>query len=159
MAQLPTSNSKTRLSALKELLGQGEASTQEELADELFKRRFDVTQSTISRDLRKIGAVKAIDQSGRTVYRLPNDSFIAESQAANYSTGLRGLMIDIQHNGAMIVIHTTPGSASLLARHLDQTKPAGILGTIAGDDTIFVAPASMRRVDETIVAIDEGLPD
>ncbi len=158
MAQLPTSASKTRLSALKELLGEGDASTQEELADELYKRRFDVTQSTISRDLRKIGAIKAIDQSGRTVYRLPTDAISAEIQAANYSTGLRGLLLDIQHNGAMIVIHTTPGSASLLARHLDQTKPAGILGTIAGDDTIFVAPATMKKIDETILAIDDGLP-
>ena len=158
MAQLPTSASKTRLSALKDLLGEGDASTQEELADELYKRRFDVTQSTISRDLRKIGAIKAIDQSGRTVYRLPTDASSAEAQAANYSTGLRGLILDIQNNGAMIVIHTTPGSASLLARHLDQTKPAGILGTIAGDDTIFVAPATMKKIDETILAIDEGLP-
>ncbi len=157
MAQVPTSVSKTRLSALKDLLSEGDASTQEELAIELYKRRFDVTQSTISRDLRKIGAVKAIDQSGRTVYRLPTEGNSPESTAASYSTGLRGLMLDIQHNGAMIVIHTTPGSASLVARFLDQTKPAGILGTIAGDDTIFVAPASMKLAQDTIQAIENGL--
>ena len=137
MAQIPTSVSKTRLSALKDLLGEGDASTQEELAVELFKRRFDVTQSTISRDLRKIGAIKAIDQSGRTVYRLPTQEN-GEASVASYSTGLRSHILDIQHNGAMIVIHTISGSASLVARFLDQTKPAGILGTIAGDDTIFV---------------------
>ena len=157
MAQ-PTSISKTRLSALKDLLSEGDASTQEELAVELFKRRFDVTQSTISRDLRKIGAIKAIDQSGRTVYRLPTQENSGESSTASYSSGLRGHILDIQHNGALIVIHTTTGSASLVARFLDQTKPAGILGTIAGDDTIFVAPASTKRVAETIAAIDKGLP-
>ena len=156
MAQL--SGSKTRLTALRDLLGEGDASTQEELADALFKKRFDVTQSTISRDLRKIGAVKAIDQSGRTVYRLPILGEIGESSKANYSTGLRGLMLDIAHNGAMIVIHTTPGSASLLARFLDQTKPHGILGTIAGDDTIFVAPRSIKQLAQTITAINDGLP-
>jgi transcriptional regulator of arginine metabolism len=152
----PVSDSKTRLSALRELLSRGNSSTQEELAEALCKRRFDVTQSTISRDLRKISAVKAIDTSGRTVYRLPEEN-TAEAKVS-YSTGLRGLMLDIQHNGAMIVIHTTPGSASLVARFLDQTKPNGILGTIAGDDTIFVAPASVKKINETITAIHIGLP-
>ncbi len=155
MAQL--SGSRTRLTALKDLLSEGDASTQEELADALFKKRFDVTQSTISRDLRKIGAVKAIDQSGRTVYRLPVLGEPAAASQVNYTTGLRGLMLDIAHNGAMIVIHTAPGSASLIASYLDRTKPNGILGTIAGDDTIFVAPRSMRQVAQTIKAIDEGL--
>ena len=157
MASHQTSDSKTRLGALRELLSRGDASTQEELAEALHKRRFEVTQSTISRDLRKISAIKAIDSSGRTVYRLPEESS-AEATASRYSTGLRGLMLDIQHNGAMIVIHTTPGSASLLARYLDQTKPNGILGTIAGDDTIFVAPASIKKIPETITAIHIGLP-
>jgi transcriptional regulator of arginine metabolism len=52
------------------------------------------------------------------------------------------------------VINTTPGSASLVARQLDQTKPEGILGTIAGDDTIFVAPLSARKIEQTISAIN-----
>ena len=138
-------------------MNEGDASTQEELADALFKKKFEVTQSTISRDLRKIGAVKAIDQSGRTVYRLPVLGEPAAVAQVNYSTGLRGLMLDIAHNGAMIVIHTAPGSASLIARYLDRTKPNGILGTIAGDDTIFVAPRSMKQVTQTIKAIDDGL--
>lgn len=152
-------DSKSRLSALKELLSRGNSSTQEELAEALYKRRFDVTQSTISRDLRKISAIKAIDPTGRTVYRLPEEGTTgAGATAKNYSTGLRGLMLDIQHNGAMIVIHTTPGSANFLASFLDQTKPNGILGTIAGDDTIFVAPASVKKMNETIEAIQIGLP-
>jgi transcriptional regulator of arginine metabolism len=53
----------------------------------------------------------------------------------------------------LIVINTTPGSASLVARQLDQTRPEGILGTIAGDDTIFVAPVSSRKIEQTVEAI------
>ena len=56
----------------------------------------------------------------------------------------------------MIVLHTTPGSASLVARHLDHAKPGGILGTLAGDDTIFVAPASLREVKATIRDIQKS---
>jgi transcriptional regulator of arginine metabolism len=56
----------------------------------------------------------------------------------------------------MIVIHTTPGSASLIASHLDHFKPAGILGTIAGDDTIFVAPAIEKDVRDTIAEIQNS---
>ena len=56
----------------------------------------------------------------------------------------------------MIVIHTSPGSASLVARHLDINRPGGILGTIAGDDTIFVAPGKDISIKQTIAAIRES---
>lgn len=154
MSQTTALDSRSRLQALRKLLAAGESSTQEELVSKLRDQRFDVTQSTISRDLRRLGAIKAIDGSGHTIYRLPDDP---SSTPFTPSNGFRGLMIDIEHNGAMIVIHTTPGSASLVARQLDQTKPYGILGTIAGDDTIFVAPASIKKISETVAAIAEEL--
>jgi transcriptional regulator of arginine metabolism len=146
--------SRDRVSILRQLLSEGEMATQDDLVEELTRRKFHVTQSTVSRDLRRIGAIKVSDPSGRVVYRLPDDLNIS---APIPLSGLRGLLQDIQHNGAMIVIHTSPGSASLVARHLDQTKPEGILGTIAGDDTIFVAPASVKKMAETVQAILEEL--
>lgn len=139
-----------RLNSLRKLLSAGLISTQEELVEELGRQKFRVTQSTISRDLRKIGAIKGQDATGRTVYRLPSEESMPAIMPGN---GLGGLLVNIQHNGSMIVINTTPGSASLVARQLDQTKPEGILGTIAGDDTIFVAPISARRIEQTIDAI------
>ncbi len=63
-----------RLDALKKLLSQGEMSTQEELVEKLEKFHFQVTQSTVSRDLRKLGAMKTIDPNGRTVYRLSDSA-------------------------------------------------------------------------------------
>ncbi|MFL5814872.1 MAG: arginine repressor [Bdellovibrionia bacterium] len=144
-------DSRSRLDALRGLLSEGMMSSQEELREKLERMDFAVTQSTVSRDLRKLGAVKAIDPDGRTVYRLGD-----EAPAPLATTSLADLIIDIQHNLSMIVLHTTPGSASLIARHLDHFKPAGILGTIAGDDTIFIAPAAERDVRETIEEIQRS---
>jgi len=139
---------------LRKLLAEGKISTQEDLADELRRHDFDITQSTISRDLRKIGAIKTVDASGTTVYRLSNDRPV---QPPLRSSSLKHLLIDIQHNGFMIVIHTTAGSASLIAAHFDQIKIGGILGTIAGDDTIFIAPASPSNIEEIIQKIKDSL--
>jgi transcriptional regulator of arginine metabolism len=144
------SDSRERLNTLRKLLSNGDLSTQEELAIELSEQKFKVTQSTISRDLRKLGAVKAQDSAGRTVYRLPDD---LSSPAMISGNSFAGLLVNVQHNGSLIVINTTPGSASLVARQLDQTRPEGILGTIAGDDTIFVAPVSSRKIEQTVEAI------
>ena len=143
--------SKSRASALRNLLGEGTLSTQDELRAMLAKQGFDVTQSTVSRDLRRLGAVKAIDPEGRTVYRMGEESVSPVTAGS-----LKDLVSDIRGNGSIIVIHTTPGSASLIARHLDQQRPGGILGTIAGDDTIFVAPASASEIRSTIRSIENS---
>ncbi len=140
-----------RLNALRKLLEEGDASTQEDLVKELKSQRFAVTQSTISRDLSRLNAVKGRDPTGRVVYRLPDDVMIP-TPAVN---DMKGLLLDIYNNESLIVIKTTPGSASLLARLLDQNKPEGILGTIAGDDTIFVAPRSEKKITQTIAKIRE----
>jgi transcriptional regulator of arginine metabolism len=149
MAQ--TTDARSRLEALRKLLSEGELSTQDELRGELLRLKFDVTQSTISRDLRRLGAVKGIDPDGRTTYRLPD-----EVTAPVTTSSLRDLVTEIAHNGSIIVIHTTPGSASLVARHLDHYRPGGLLGTIAGDDTIFAAPASVRDIKATIRDIEDS---
>jgi len=130
---------KRRLEALKKLLNQSRASTQDALRYQLEVNGFSVTQSTISRDLRKLGTIKAIDSNGQTVYRLSE-----EGPPPSKTASLSDLVLDIETNGPLIVIHTFPGSASLVARHLDQIRPGGILGTIAGDDTIFIAVASSK---------------
>jgi transcriptional regulator of arginine metabolism len=141
-----------RLNALRKILESGKNSTQEELRDMLEAKGHNVNQSTISRDLRKIGAIKGTDNKGRTVYRLSEIS--QESSFVAQSVG--DLILNITHNDSMIVIQTSPGSASLVARHLDMNKPADILGTIAGDDTIFVAPSKDFSIKQTISAIRES---
>lgn len=128
---------KDRLDALRKLLEGGEPCTQEEIREKLEQQQFEVTQSTVSRDLRKLGAIRAMDASSRTVYRLPD---VFEPPLSTGSLG--DLVKEMKTNGHLIVIHTVVGSASMVARHLDNVSPEGVLGTIAGDDTIFVAPTA-----------------
>lgn len=136
------SDTRSRLQALRRLLEKEKASTQEELREELEKLDFEVNQSTVSRDLRRLGAVKITDTQGRTVYRLAQ-----ESAPTPFVESLSDLVLKIRHNGAMLVLQTSPGSASLVARHIDHLRWDEILGTIAGDDTVFVAPASLKNLN------------
>jgi transcriptional regulator of arginine metabolism len=150
MGAMASFEARDRLQALRGLLDEGTLSTQDELREKLEKLEFKVTQSTISRDLRKLGAVKAIDSDGRTIYRLGGEG---AAPVPGLASSLAAMIVDIRSNGSIIVLHTTPGSASLVASHLDRSRPGGILGTLAGDDTIFVAPASLKRVNATIQEI------
>ncbi len=134
-------DSRERLQILRELLEREEASSQEQLREELERRDFDVNQSTISRDLRKLGASKMTDADGITTYRLANDP-----PPSGVVKGLADLIKSVEHNGAMIVINTDAGSAPLVARHIDTQRSDYILGTIAGDDTIFVAPSDVKQI-------------
>ena len=143
--QEPVKNeSQERLAVLRQIIRAGEASTQEEFCDALRAKDYEVTQSTVSRDLRRIGAVKTTTPEGVITYRLPD-----EMQTLNprLSHDLTGLVTEIQSNENIIVMHTTPGSASLVARHLDSLRSGlEILGTIAGDDAIFVVPGSVKKI-------------
>jgi transcriptional regulator of arginine metabolism len=140
----------TPMSALKEILAEGKAGTQEEIVLELERRGLEVTQSTVSRGLKRLGAIKTLNADGEAVYRLPGEIALPAVQAS-----LGNLIAEIVHNGSMIIIRSSPGSASLLARHLDHHRPGGILGTIAGDDTIFVAPASSKGIETAVRRIRE----
>lgn len=149
------SDSRQRQALLKKLLTEGRLSTQEELAEELRQHGFDITQSTISRDLRKIGAVKMVKANGETVYKLSAERPTTGPLTTN--SQLKNLLLNVQHNGSLVVIHTTVGSASLVAAHLDHIQIPGILGTIAGDDTIFIAPASLLDLDRIVFAINQSV--
>lgn len=148
-------DSQSRVLVLRQLIREGTASTQEDLSKALKLKRFHVTQSTISRDLRRIGAIKTTNLEGQIIYKLP-DTPQPLPPAGSHS--LAGHLIDIQSNENMIILHTSPGSASLVARHLDNMRSAlGILGTVAGDDTIFIAPASVKKISSLIRRIKEEI--
>jgi transcriptional regulator of arginine metabolism len=142
-----------RLDVLRDLLRGGKSCTQEDLCEALRKKKFDVTQSTVSRDLRRVGAIKTTDNNGQTIYKLPEEMHILPP---NVSHNLGGLLLNVEANESMIVLHTSPGSASLVARYLDGMRSElDILGTLAGDDTIFIAPTSTRLIKSIIKKIYE----
>ncbi len=127
---------------LKQLLIEGQTGTQEELCEALAARGFKVNQSTVSRLLRKIKAIKVENERGESVYSLPR-----VPAPPTITPDLRSLVIDIVANETTVVIYTSPGSASMLARILDYKQASSeVLGTIAGDDTIFVVPKSIQNI-------------
>ena len=140
------------LMAFKDLLAQERYGSQSEIVSALQAMGFSqINQSKVSRMLTKFGAVRTRNTRMETVYCLPN-----ELSVPNTSSPLKNLVLDIDHNELLIVIKTSPGAAQLIARLLDSVgKAEGILGTIAGDDTIFVTPTRDVNIKELIQTIQK----
>lgn len=133
------------IESLKTILLSGTIGTQEEIKQALERQGLKVNQSKISRLLRKIGAVKATNERKQIVYSLP----IEPAPPASRNI-LSQLIISITVNETLIVIQTNPGSASFIGRLLDHHKQElFILGTVAGDDTLFIAPRSIKQIETT----------
>jgi transcriptional regulator of arginine metabolism len=112
--------------------------TQEELLSAVEAAGFRATQATLSRDLARLGAHRVSRPEGGTVYELAE---LAPSPQAALAA-LRGLVADVTANATLVVVRTHPGSAPAVARAIDLAGLSEVLGTIAGDDTIFVAPSA-----------------
>lgn len=138
--------------AFKELLMQERFGSQSEIVAALQEQGFtNINQSKVSRMLTKFGAVRTRNTRMEMVYHLP-----AELSVPNTSSPLKNLVIDIDFNAYLVVIKTSPGAAQLIARLLDSVgKADGILGTIAGDDTIFVTPTSETPIKELVENIQQ----
>ncbi|QJC37548.1 transcriptional regulator ArgR [Enterobacteriaceae endosymbiont of Donacia thalassina] len=126
----------------KNLIKQEKFSTQTEIVRALQAEGFHkINQSKVSRMLTKFGAVRIRNTKMEMVYCLP-----LELGVPNTTSPLKNLVLDIDYNDILIIIHTSPGAAQLIARLLDSLgKAEGILGTIAGDDTIFVVPTRLFK--------------
>lgn len=137
--------------AFKEILKQEQFSSQGEIVDALKALDFDnISQSKVSRMLSKFGAVRARNARQEMVYCLPVELSVPSAQSP-----LKQLVLDIEHNDVMIIIRTSPGAAQLIARLLDSlSKSDGVLGTIAGDDTIFIAPTNVTKIQQTIKRLE-----
>lgn len=128
-----------RLDAIKMIISSKEVSSQEELLQELGKEGFELTQATLSRDLKQLKVAKAANTVGKYVYVLPNDIMYKRSAAQSASEMLMTSgFISLQFSGNLAVIRTRPGYASSMAYDIDNREFDGILGTIAGDDTIML---------------------
>ena len=122
--------------AIADLIRGNALSSQEELADRLGSLGFTATQATISRDLEQIGAVK-VRRDGQLSYALPEAA--RNSPSPRLASVFREWVRTVQPAANLVVIKTPPGSAHLIGVALDNSDLAEIVGTICGDDTIFVA--------------------
>jgi transcriptional regulator of arginine metabolism len=136
-----------RRKLLRQLLLSGRGgSTQTQLVEALAEHGSPTTQSTISRDLKLLGAQRRVRDDGSFVYRL---------ESAGQTNFPAGMVLSVEHNETMIVVRTRVGRAPAVGIELDGLRHPDILGTIAGDDTVLVIPRSVSRVAELASAISE----
>lgn len=138
----------SRHAKILEIINNKEIETQEELVEELRKIGMDVTQATISRDIKELKLVKVLTKDGKYKYASmsQSDNYLTEKLVNIFSQAV--LSIDYVNN--MIVVKTLSGSASAAAEAIDTLKLDGIVGTIAGDNTIFVLARSNEKAEEIV---------
>ncbi len=135
----------------RQLLTAETYSSQAEIVAVLQKKGYvGINQSKVSRMLSKFGAIRIRNAQRKIVY-----SLATELTTPSTEIPVKHLVIDIDYNHAIIVVRTSPGAAQLIARVLDRNgKETGILGTIAGDDTVFVTPTGDTAIDDLVESIN-----
>ncbi len=150
-----------RLEVLKMLISSKELSNQDEVLIALEAEGFHITQATLSRDLKQLKVAKAASMNGRYMYVLPNETMykrVSSNVSARemmQSSGFRS----INFSGNMVVVKTRPGYASSIAYNIDNSDIPQILGTIAGDDTIFIVKGVGVTNDEIVEGLRHILPN
>ena len=133
-------NKSSRLDSIKIIISTKEIGSQEELLKELTLEGYNLTQATLSRDLKQLKVAKAASISGKYIYVLPNNTLykrISEPHPIAKMPISNGF-ISLRFSGNVAVIRTRPGYASSIAYDIDNGHIEEILGTIAGDDTIMM---------------------
>ena len=150
----------SRLEALRLIISSQQLGSQDELLAALQKEGFKLTQATLSRDLKQLKVAKAASMSGNYVYVLPNETMYKRVSTPN---SIREMLkvpgfISINFSGNMGVIKTRPGYASSIAWNIDNSDIPEIIGTIAGDDTIFIVIKEGVRHQDVSEALSEVVP-
>ncbi len=156
---MKTKNS--RLQTLRMLISSQELCCQEEVLKALAKEDYNVTQATLSRDMKQLKVAKATSLGGKYFYVLPNETMykrVASPKSAAEMLLTSGFM-SINFSGNMGVIRTRPGYASSLAFNIDNSGLPSLLGTIAGDDTIFIVVRDGSTYREVIDDLRAIIPD
>lgn len=141
-----------RHAAIREIVREGRYASQEELREALAEKHFDVTQATLSRDIRELRLLKVPDADGGAYYTLPPEAW---DQTPRLERLLSSLYVGAEGTGNLLVLKTLAGGAQPVAVALDWEEWPEVVGTIAGDDTILViarggrgAAALVKRLKE-----------
>lgn len=142
---------KTRRQAkILELIREYNIETQSDLLEKLRSSGFNVTQATVSRDIKEMRLVKVLGNSG--TYKYATET-VAPAEEASHSYLLSTAVLSIDYAHCIVVIKTRSGMAQAVCAALDSTHRIGVLGSIAGDDTIFIA----TRTDAASVTLVSDL--
>lgn len=146
-----------------ELLAQEAVRSQAELGELLAEDGFVVTQATLSRDLDDLRAVKVVGPDGELVYAVPEDGGDPTPRPVDLdaASGVRlarlaeELLVTVDHSANIVVVRTPPGAAQFLASAIDHAVLPTVIGTVAGDDTIFMVTRDPDGGSEVAAALLE----
>ena len=150
-----------RLETLRMLFSSQELCSQDDVLKALGKEGFHVTQATLSRDMKQLKGAKAAMANGKYIYVLPTETMykrVQKPMTAREMLLTSGFM-SISFSGNMGVIKTRPGYASSIAYNIDNARIDTILGTIAGDDTIFIVIDEKATAEEVKSSLVYVIPD
>jgi len=137
-----------RHSKILEIINSKDIETQEDLADELKKMGMDVTQATVSRDIKELKLIKVLSNKGTYKYATisPSEGFISNKLVNVFSN----TVINVENVQNFVVVKTLSGSGSAAAEAIDSMNFEGIAGTIAGDNTIFILCLNEEKAYEIV---------
>lgn len=137
-----------RHSKIIEIINSKSVETQEELAEELKLAGFDVTQATVSRDIKTLRLIKTQDADGRYKYSIMNQE--RNDMVDKLTSIFTNTVIHVENIDKMVVVKTLSGSASAAAEAIDTLQLGEIAGTIAGDNTIFIVVRTLEKAEELV---------
>ncbi|MBR0502389.1 MAG: arginine repressor [Paludibacteraceae bacterium] len=151
-------NKSKRFAAIQEIISNSVVGSQEELLHRLAERDFILTQATLSRDLKQMKVLKTINSYGEYVYQMPAQVVASEEKVSMEKYMSANICTSVDFSSNIVVIHTKPGYASSLASEIDEQANDAILGTVAGDDTIFAVKKENLTQQEVIEALSRVIP-
>ena len=143
------------------LISSRQMGSQDEVLQALSQEGIKITQATLSRDMKQLKVAKAATVNGTYIYVLPNETMykrVHGSQLASEMLRIPGFQ-SINFSGNIGVIKTRPGYASSIAYNIDNSDIPEILGTIAGDDTIFIVVRQGSSPQEVVDSLETVIPD
>ena len=126
---------KARQNKIADLIQRHDIQTQEEMILRLEESGYPVTQATVSRDIRELGLVKGLSPRGIYRYTLPQSK---EGAGSRFTAAVTEFITSVDYAGNIVVIKTYPGHAGAVATCVDSMNMSEVVGTIAGDDAIFI---------------------
>lgn len=134
-----------------EIIREKNIDTQEELADELKKSGFDVTQATVSRDIKNLKLIKVQGDKGKYRYEAPDNKIIDLSE--KLTTVLTNLTVSVENIDKMVIVKTVSAGAAPVAEAIDSFEFVDIAGTIAGENTIFIMVRTIEAAEQLVIDI------
>ncbi|QUH26635.1 arginine repressor [Serpentinicella alkaliphila] len=136
----------TRHSKILEIIDRYEIETQEELSDRLKESGVNVTQATVSRDIKELRLIKVLTKTGKYKYAtLDSQNFTLSDRMVRV---FKDVIISIDYAGNILALKTIPGGGQAAALAIDALNLSDVLGTVAGDDTIFVLIKDVSKMEE-----------